>query len=103
MMAVMKYGDLLNVSGSLFKIKGLKFERMISKFLVLISDQLYAVFVTDMAQKFSICKLLMDSKVLKILRERFTPFMLPSSSLAIQAAQFQRVKFILAAKTNSMA
>ena len=44
LLAVLKRGDDWDVLGRVFKIKGRKFERMMSKFVSIISDHVYKFF-----------------------------------------------------------
>lgn len=51
LLTVMKHGGHWDILGRVFKIKGPTFERMITKFIRLVSDHIYKIFVTDMVSE----------------------------------------------------
>lgn len=56
-LAVLKHGGHWDVLGRVFKLKGPTFERMITKFVLMISGHMYELFVTNLAAEFTMHEL----------------------------------------------
>ncbi len=57
LLTVLKHGRHWDILGRVFKIKGITFERMISKFVSLLSEHLYNLLVTTIALQFKMSDL----------------------------------------------
>ena len=57
LLTAMKYGGHWDILGRIFKIKVPTFERIMSKFVSLISDHVYTLLVSDLKAEFSLTEL----------------------------------------------